>query len=113
MKLKDFGKGSEFVNGAFQKGWMPAHPTFYCRKLVYDKYGKFDERFKIAGDFELMLRFLEKNKLNSKYISKTLVNMKMGGKSSFGLINTCKILKEEFLAFKKNKISVNKILYIT
>lgn len=111
-EVKRFWKGSEFVNGAFQKGWMPAHPTFYCRKLVYDKYGKFDERFKIAGDFELMLRFLEKNKLNSKYISKTLVNMKMGGKSSFGLINTCKILKEEFLAFKKNKISVNKIFYI-
>lgn len=111
-EVKRFWKGSEFVNGAFQKGWMPAHPTFYCRKLVYDKYGKFDERFKIAGDFELMLRFLEKNKLNSKYISKTLVNMKMGGKSSFGLINTFKILKEEFIAFKKNKISVNKIFYI-
>ena len=111
-EVKRFWKGSEFVNGAFQKGWMPAHPTFYCRKLLYDKYGKFEESFKIAGDFELMLRFLEKNKLNSKYISKTLVNMKMGGKSSFGLINTCKILKEEFLAFKKNKISVNKIFYI-
>ena len=40
---------------------MYAHPTFYC-EIIYDKYGKFDERFKIAGDFELMLRFLEKNK---------------------------------------------------
>lgn len=104
--------GSAYKDGNFNKGWMPAHPTFYCKKWVFDKYGYFDEKFKIAGDFELMLRFLVKYKIKSHYIRKKLVNMKIGGVSSLGGFSTIKILKEEFDAFKKNQIKINKLFYI-
>ena len=105
-------KGSEFKKGAFKKGWMPAHPTFYCRRSVYEKLGLYDDSFKIAGDFELMLRFLEKHNIRSKYIPHTLVNMKVGGASNNGLKSKLDILKEEFRAFDKNDINVNKLSYI-
>ena len=111
-KVKRVWKGSAFKKGAFKKGWMPAHPTFYCRRSVYEKYGLYDDSFKIAGDFELMLRFLEKHNIRSKYIPKTLVNMKVGGASNNGFKSKLDILKEEFSAFKQNKISVNKLSYI-
>ena len=91
---------------------MPAHPTFYCRRSVYEKLGLYDDSFKIAGDFELMLRFLEKHSIRSKYIPKTLVNMKVGGASNNGFKSKLDILREEFRAFKQNKISVNKLSYI-
>jgi glycosyltransferase involved in cell wall biosynthesis len=111
-KVKRVWKGSEFKKGAFKKGWMPAHPTFYCRRSVYEKLGLYDDSFKIAGDFELMLRFLEKHNIRSKYIPRTLVNMKVGGASNNGIKSKLDILKEEFRAFNQNNIPVNKLSYI-
>jgi len=111
-KVRRVWKGSEFIKRSFLKGWMPAHPTFYCRRSVYEKLGLYNESFKIAGDFELMLRFLEKHNIRSKYIPKTLVNMKVGGASNNGLKSKLDILNEEFSAFHQNDISINKLSYI-
>jgi len=111
-KVTRVWKGSEFKKGLFLKGWMPAHPTFYCRRSVYKKLGLYNESFKIAGDFELMLRFLEKHNIRSKYIPRTLVNMKVGGASNNGLKSKLYILNEEFRAFDLNEIDVNKLSYI-
>ena len=111
-KVKRVWKGSEFKKGAFKKGWMPAHPTFYCRRSVYEKLGLYDDSYRIAGDFELMIRFLEKHDIKSKYIPQTLVNMKVGGASNNGITSKINILKEEFKAFEQNAISVNKLFYI-
>ena len=110
--IKRVWKGSEFKKGAFKKGWMPAHPTFYCRRSVYEKLGLYNDTYKIAGDFELMLRFLEKHDIRSKYIPHTLVNMKVGGASNSGIKSKIDILKEEFRAFKENDIPINKLYYI-
>ena len=110
--IKRVWKGSAFKKGAFKNGWMPAHPTFYCRRIIYEKLGLYDDSFKIAGDFELMLRFLEKHNIKSKYIPKTLVNMKVGGASNNGLKSKLDILKEEFRAFNQNEIDFNKLSYI-
>mgnify|MGYP001332048434 CR=1 FL=1 len=78
-------RSKKYQKGAFLKGWMPAHPTFYCRKAIYDQLGGYDDSFEIAGDFELMLRFLEKNNIRSKYIDQILIKMRSGGLSNSGL----------------------------
>ena len=101
-----------FKKGIFKTAWMPAHPTFYCRKIVYKKYGNYNDSFKIAGDFELMLRFMEYYDISTKFINQNLIKMKTGGISNSGLISKIKILKEEFEAFKINKISINKFRYL-
>ena len=111
-KIKRVWKGSQFKKGAFKKGWMPAHPTFYCRRSVYEKYDLYNDTYKIAGDFELMLRFFEKHDIRSKYIPHTLVNMKVGGTSNAGIKSKIDILKEEFRAFKENGIPISKLSYI-
>ena len=59
-----------------------------------------------------MLRFLEKHNIRSKYIPKTLVNMKVGGASNNGIKSKLDILKEEFRAFDQNDININKLSYI-
>lgn len=110
--IKRVWKGSAFKKGAFKKGWMPAHPTFDCRRSVYEKLGLYDDSFKIADDFELMLRFLEKHNISAKYTPLTLVNMKVGGASNYGLKSKLDILIEEFRAFDQNDISINKLSYI-
>ena len=100
-----------YKKGLIKKAWMPAHPTFYCKKEVYDRLGLYNDSFKIGGDFELCLRFLEVNKVPSFYLNKKLVKMLVGGISNSGLKSKWIIYKEELRAFKINKINVNPILF--
>jgi glycosyltransferase len=97
--------------GAFKKGWHPPHPTFFVSKNVYDKYGYFDLKFKLAADFELMLRFLEKYHVRSCYIPKPLVKMRLGGATNKSIINILKQNFECYEAFKVNGIKVS-IFYL-
>lgn len=100
-----------YEKGLVKKAWMPAHPTFYCKKEVYDRLGGYNDSFKIAGDFELCLRFLEVNKVSSYYLNKKLVKMLVGGISNSGFKSKWMIFKEELRAFKINNISVNPVLF--
>jgi len=111
-KIKRVWKGSPFKKGAFKRSWMPAHPTFYCKKEIYRKYELYNDSYIIAGDFELMLRFFEKYNIKSNYIPKTLVSMRTGGISNQSIKNKFRIVSEEFKAFKENKIELNKAMYL-
>ena len=93
-----------FYKGAFKKGWHPAHPSFFVRKRIYETHGYFDLDFKLAADFELMLRFLEKHQLNSSYLDVPMVRMRLGGATNKSWSNIAKGNKECIAAFKKNGI---------
>ncbi|MBV1758471.1 MAG: glycosyltransferase [Dethiosulfatibacter sp.] len=105
-------KSKPFRNGLFEKSWTPAHPTFYCKKSVYDKYGLYRTDFKIAADVELMYRFLEKNNILSHYLDRYIVTMRQGGVSSSGLKSTIIITKEMIRAFKDNGNHLNIVKYL-
>ena len=92
-------KTCDYIPGAFKKGWHPAHPTFFVRKEVYEKYGLFNLDFRLAADFELMLRFLERYKITSTYIPKPIVRMRLGGATSKNLKNVINQNIECYKAF--------------
>ena len=100
-----------YKKGLVKKAWMPAHPTFYCKKDIYNRLGGYNDSFKIGGDFELCLRFLEINQVPSFYLNKKLVKMLVGGISNSGLKSKWIIFKEDLRAFKINNISVNPVLF--
>ena len=60
-------------------GFMPAHPSFYCRREVYEKYGTFDLSYKVAADFECLLRLIFVNRIRTKYLPVDFVTMRTGG----------------------------------
>ena len=100
-----------YEKGLVKKAWKTAHPCFYCKKEVYDRLGGYNNSFKIAGDFELCVRFLEINQVPSFYLNKKLVKMLVGGISNSGLKSKWIIFKEDLRAFKINNISVNPVLF--
>lgn len=100
-----------YEDGLVKKAWMPAHPTFYCKKEVYDRLGSYNDSFKIGGDFELCLRFLEVNKVPSFYLNKKLIKMLVGGISNSGLKSKWIIYNEELRALKINGIKINPIIF--
>ncbi len=77
-----FWKTGRYKRGAFCYGWVIPHPTFFCRRQVFEKYGYFNEDFRIAADFELMLRFVEKCQIKVGYLPKVIVKMRSGGKAN-------------------------------
>lgn len=98
-------KGSSYKS--FTKGWHPAHPTFYVRHEIYEKYGAFDVSFDVSADFELMLRLIEKYHIRTKYIDRYMVRMRMGGESTGSFLNIIKGNRNILKAFEKNGISVS------
>lgn len=106
-----YWKSSGFIKGSFAKGWHPPHPSFFVKKEVYAKYGLFDLSMKVSADFEIMLRFLEKFKISTVYLSEVIVRMRTGGESNKSIGNIIKGNKSILKAFEKNHIKVNKILY--
>ena len=102
-KVLRYWKSKNFNKSLLKKGWMPAHPTFFVKKEIYDKYGCFDTSFRIAADYDFMLRVL-KNNIKVKYLPKILYKMRIGGESNKSLTNIINKTKEDLKALKKNEI---------
>lgn len=100
-------RGSQHTPGAFLRGWHPAHPTFYARRECFEKFGGFDTDFDVSADFELMLRFIEKEQIRTRYLPKTIVKMRMGGESTGSLRKIIQGNKNVLKAFEKNGFKVS------
>lgn len=85
-------------------GWMPPHPTFFVKKEVYERYGKFDLSLKSAADYELMLRFLYRHNVSTTYLPYVLVKMRTGGQSNVSIANRYRANLEDRKAWKKNDL---------
>lgn len=88
-------------------GFMPAHPSFYCRREVYMKYGTFDISYKVAADFECLLRLIFIHRIKTKYLPLDFVTMRTGGASTSGMSSHKRILHDHQLAFRNNGVYSN------
>lgn len=100
-------KGSPYYPHAFQRGWHPAHPTFYVRRTCYARLGGFDISFEVSADFELMLRFIEKEHISTFYVDRYFIKMRVGGESTGSIRKIIKGNINVLRAFKKNGIHVS------
>jgi len=91
----------------FALGYMPAHPSFFVRKSLYNKYGLYKLNYKICADYELLIRFLYNNKITYKYIEKEIVTMREGGISNASIKSRILLNKEIVRACRENGISTN------
>lgn len=85
-------------------GWMPPHPTFYLRRSRLEAIGEFDIGFRIAADYDFMLRCLNQPDFRVAYISEVLVRMRTGGASNRSLKALARKTTEDLTALRNNRI---------
>lgn len=85
-------------------GWMPAHPTLYLRRGVYDRIGGFDDSFRIAADYDFILRYFSQIEAKTVYIPEVLYKMRMGGESNRNLGRIIQKMREDYRAIRRNNM---------
>jgi len=98
-----YWRAGSYTRSNLANGWMPPHPTFYVRRSVYQRFGMFDIRYKIAADYENMLRILWGGRVHAVYIPEVLVRMRTGGVSN-RLLNMFLKTREDYAALRGNGI---------
>ena len=93
-----------YDDAALSRGWMPPHPTFYVRRSVYERLGGFDTRYRIAADYDTVLRFLAIGKIRAAYIPEVLVRMRAGGISNRSLKTIVRKSLEDMDVLRRNKV---------
>lgn len=97
---------SKCLPNNFKKALYPAHPTFFVKREIYEKYGYFKTDYKIAADFDLMARFLYTHNISYYYLQEPIIKMRIGGVSTSLkslYINTI----EQLRVCKENGIKTN------
>ena len=99
-----YWKSGPYDATALAHGWMPPHPTFYVRRSVYAQLGGFDTRYRIAADYDTILRFLAVGKIRAAYIPEVFVRMRAGGISNRSLRTIMRKSREDFDVLRRNKV---------
>lgn len=105
-------------NSKFFKPWMLrggyqlSHPSFYCKKELYDKYGLFKTKYKIAADFDLLVRLILLKKVKLHYVPAEIATFRMGGASTKGLKSFKVMYDEQRQILKENGIRTNMFFFL-
>jgi glycosyltransferase len=103
-RIVRFWRSGKFHRSKALTGWMPPHPTFYAKRKVYVDYGGFNTTFRIAADYESILRFLVRFKISTFYIPLVLVRMRVGGESNKSIKNLIRKSWEDIRAMNINGV---------
>ena len=91
-------------------GFMPAHPSLYVRREVYDRVGPYKLDYKIGADFEMIVRMFCVHKIKAQYLKMDFVTMRNGGASTNGVRSHRLLLQEDTRACRENGIYSNQFL---
>ncbi len=106
-RIVRYYSSKHFTPGKFKFGFMPAHPSFYVKREIFEKFGYYKVDYTIAADFELLLRLLYINKIAYKYLEMPFLVMRMGGVSNKSVISNFTLNKEIARACRENGIKTN------
>lgn len=88
-------------------GWMPAHPALFLSKAVVQRVGRFRTDYRIAGDFEYIVRAFHNHALHYRHLPEVLVRMQIGGVSTNGWRAKILLNQEVLRACRENGVQTN------
>lgn len=116
VSCADIDRCVRYYSGAYFHRWMmllgyqPAHPSFYCRREMYERFGGFDLQLRIASDFDNMLRLIYRHRIRLRYLPMDFVTMREGGASTSGLKSHWHILLDHYRSYTKNRLPAGWLL---
>ena len=103
-KVIRYWESGEYHPDRLKQGWMPPHPTLYLRRKIFDRHGLYDTSFRIAADYEAMLRYLVRGKIKLAYVPEVFVKMRVGGESNKSLRHILRKSREDYRAIRRHNI---------
>ena len=97
-------RSGEYRRSQLAWGWMPPHPTLFLRRSVIERWGGYDTRYRIAGDYDAMLRYLARGGVRLAYLPEVLVKMRVGGESNRSLSRILRKSREDYRALRENGV---------
>jgi len=94
----------KYYDRFFENANVPPHPTLFVRRKVYQQEGLFNLQFRLAADYEFMLRIFKKHNFKCKYYNRLIVKMRLGGATNASFTNIIKQNKEILKAWKLNNL---------
>ena len=91
-------------------GFIPAHPSFYCRREVFEKAGLYKTDYKIGSDFEMMVRLFMKHHIKAKYLPLDFVTMRTGGASTRNIKSRIQLIKDDVRGCRENGVYSNSLM---
>ena len=107
QKVLRYYDSGHFHPNKFKYGWMPAHPTVFVKRELYQAVGNFSTTYQIAADYEMLIRILAIQRARYAYLPKPVVRMRSGGASTAGLSRNWILNQEIVRACKENGIYSN------
>lgn len=110
VKFEDVGTivrnwiSQPFDKKLLQRGWMPAHPTLFLKNKIYKENGSFNLDYRIAADYDFILRIFKSSDYNFYHLPETIIKMRVGGVSNRSIKNLLLKTKEDYRAAKNNKL---------
>ena len=112
-KIRRIYSSRRFHPERIRYGWMPAHPSMFVKKSLFERHGLFNASYKIAGDYEFVARIFSRGNVRYGYLPRIVVNMRSGGVSNSGIGNTIRLNREVVRACKENGIDTNLMKIMT
>ena len=109
-KIVRYYSSKNFHPDKFAQGYMPAHPSFYAKRSCYEKLGLYQLDYRIAADFELLMRFFMNKDIRTAYLNKVIVYMRTGGVSNKNFLSRYILNKEIIKACRENGVKTNMLL---
>ena len=97
-------RAGEATPARLRRGWMPPHPTLFVRRHVFETHGAYDTRYRIAADYDAVLRWFGRAGITSAYIPEVLVKMRVGGESNASLAKILRKSREDYRALRSNRV---------
>lgn len=105
-RIVRYWRSRPYEHGLARRGWLPAHPTFFLRRTIYQEAGGFDLEFPRQADFEMALRLFEVRRIRAVYVPEVWVRMRAGGISNSSMSGVIKGNIEAYRACRKNGFKV-------
>lgn len=107
--VKEFGGPTvRYCSGRWFRPWMfrfgtqVAHPSSFFRRSCFDRWGFYSLDYGMYGDFELLLRFIWKNRARMRYLPLCTTVMRTGGASTDGWRTTVRINQADLRSLRDN-----------